>query len=503
MRGGAARDVLSQLRTLYRYGVTGHLSDEQLLDRFVARRDESGEEAFAELLRRHGPMVLAVCRRVLGDVHDAEDAFQATFLVLTRKATSVMRRDRVVSWLHGVAVRTAREARTRAARRRAREERVSKPVRVDPPGDEGIAELRAILDEEIARLPQHYQGALVLCELEGMSRPEAALRLGVPEGTLSSRLARAKAQLRDRLARRGAVLTAVTLSATLLSEARAFDLPLELTESIVAAATSVAAGSSAAAAISASVASLTEGVLRTMLLAKLKGTMLGIGTLAAIVSGAVVLAQTEPQSAPKVTEADRTAAVERKLDRILEALGRLLPGEKTPDGAKTGQYDGSKQSAHEPKNELAPLPEDQSSKSQQQAPLPEMPPLGSQRSQTGQSKESQSSQQGAKPQSVQETRNLALARLLAGIAPAEPAADVPQGSLADRLTRVEQRLQEVQQHVQLLAERLDSLEKLVGAPGEQRVDTGRRSHYIEAKKARSFYKPAEKAGSPADAAAKK
>src|SRR5438445_519502 len=136
-RGGRAlggdwcRAVLRPLRTLCRCGVVGPLDDEQLLERFLARRDETAEEAFAELVQRHGPMVLGVCRRVLGDAHEAEDAFQATFLVLARKAASLVRREKVANWLYGVAVRTAKEARGRAARRRAREERVCTPVHVE------------------------------------------------------------------------------------------------------------------------------------------------------------------------------------------------------------------------------------------------------------------------------------------------------------------------------------------------------------------------------------
>jgi RNA polymerase sigma factor (sigma-70 family) len=343
MRGGSSRDVLRHLRTLYRCGVVGDLSDERLLDRFVARRDETAEEAFAELVQRHGPMVLGVARRVLGDAHEAEDAFQATFLVLARKAASVVRREKVANWLYGVAVRTAKEARVRTARRRAREERVSRPIPFDSSEEGFPAELRAILDEELARLPERYRGAVVLCELEGLPRPDAARRLGIPEGTLSSRLARAKTQLRDRLTRRGVGLPAVALSAALLREARATTLPLSLVESTVEAATGIAASPTAAAVVSASVASLTEGVLKAMLLAKLKGIFLGLGTLAAVVSGAVVLAQpgprqdTVPLPPPKgdvlvevpqgvkhaPDQADRTAALERKLDRILDALDRL------------------------------------------------------------------------------------------------------------------------------------------------------------------------------------
>jgi RNA polymerase sigma factor (sigma-70 family) len=344
MHGESTRDVVTHLRTLYRCGVVGPLSDEQLLDRFVAHRDETAEEAFAELVQRHGPMVLGVCRRILTDAHEAEDAFQAAFLVLARKATSVVRREKVANWLYGVAVRTAREARGRAARRRRREERVSTPLHVEPP-DEGLrAELRAILDDELARLPARYRGPVVLCELEGLSRPEAARRLDIPEGTLSSRLARAKAQLRDRLTRRGVTVPAVVLSTALFREAQAVSLPISLIEATVEAATHVAAGTSATAALSASVASLAEGVLKAMLFAKLKGITLGIGVMTAVVSGAVVLAQSGTASksdavssasvtsrtelpandSSSLSKADRTAiALEKKLDRILDALNRL------------------------------------------------------------------------------------------------------------------------------------------------------------------------------------
>jgi RNA polymerase sigma factor (sigma-70 family) len=351
MHGESSRDVVRHLRTLYRCGVVGPLSDEQLLDRFLAHRDEMAEEAFTELVQRHGPMVLGVCRRILGDAHEAEDAFQATFLVLARKARSVVRRDKVANWLYGVAVRTAREARGRAARRRTREERVSIPISVEPPDDGSPDELRAILDEELARLPARYRGPVVLCELEGLSRPEAARRLDIPEGTLSSRLSRAKAQLRDRLARRGVTVPAVVLSAALIREARAISLPISLIEATVEAATHVAAGASATAVLSASVASLSEGVLKAMLFAKLKGVSLGIGVMTAVVSGAVVLAQSGPptkgvvplpssgpverQVETKVeappSEGDRTAALEKKLDRILDALDRLSRPTPAPE----------------------------------------------------------------------------------------------------------------------------------------------------------------------------
>jgi RNA polymerase sigma factor (sigma-70 family) len=346
MRGGSTRHVLRHLQALYRCGVTGHQSDEELLERFLAQRDEAAEEAFTAIVQRHGPMVLGVCLRVLGDRHEAEDAFQATFLVLARKAASVIRRDKVANWLYGVACRTAQQARGRTARRRAREERVGMSPQDKPSDGEHGDELRGILDEELARLPARYRAPIVLCELEGLSRHEAARRLGVPEGTISSRLARAKNQLRDRLARRGLGVPMVALSAALVREASAASLSDALIESTAQAAMCVAAGSTTSVAVAASVVSLTEGVLKTMLLTKLKGTVLSLGTLGVIVSGAVVLGQSnsgpmrklyltqetkqaaDPRAAQKAmpSDGDETDTVERKLDRILKALDRLAGG---------------------------------------------------------------------------------------------------------------------------------------------------------------------------------
>jgi RNA polymerase sigma-70 factor (ECF subfamily) len=367
MRGGAARAVVRQFRTLYQFGVVGSFGDEQLLERFLARRDESSDEAFAELVQRHGPMVLGVCRRILRDPHEAEDAFQATFLVLARKAASVVRREKVASWLYGVAARTAKQACARGARRRAREERVSSQIYPEPSDGVSADELRAILDEELARLPARHRDPLVLCELEGLSRTEAAQRLGIPEGTLSSRLARGKDRLRVRLVSRGVSLTTAAISAILICEARAATVPLSLLESTIRAATLAAAGLTAAAAISAPVALLSEGVLKAMFIAKLKGIVLAVGTMTAIVSGAIVLAQEGPggpgrgnsptagvsrdQDDGRRSELekragypnssalnDRTAALERKLDLILQALGRtdpagyvnMMPGQAPP-----------------------------------------------------------------------------------------------------------------------------------------------------------------------------
>ena len=184
-------------------------TDRELVRAFAATRDEA---AFAEIVRRHGPMVLAVCRRVLADAPEADDAFQAVFLVLARRAGSVGRPERLGGWLHGVAVRCARRARSAAASRRAKEHPMS-DVAAPAAADPLWADARPVLDEEIGKLPEKLRAALVLCELEGLGRAEAAERLGVPEGTLSSRLARAKEALRSRLVRRGLAPTLVGVGA--------------------------------------------------------------------------------------------------------------------------------------------------------------------------------------------------------------------------------------------------------------------------------------------------
>jgi RNA polymerase sigma factor (sigma-70 family) len=325
MAGVSSRGVWKQLDELFCFGASGQLGDDELLGRFLAgHRDESAEAAFAALVDRHGPMVLGVCRRVLGDRHEAEDAFQATFLVLARKAGAIARREQLANWLHGVASRTALDARARADRRRAREQRAfamsAAAAMPDDLAEHG--ELRAALDEELARLPASYRGAVVLCELDGLSRHAAARRLGIPEGTLSSRLARAKDLLRHRLTRRGLAPSAVALEAALSREARALILPPSLAGSTIQAAARVAAGASLAEAVSASVVTLTRGVLHTMLLAKIKGIALGLAAAAVVTTGVGVLAQGPIREVPAPGPSeDRLGAVEKKLDRILEALG--------------------------------------------------------------------------------------------------------------------------------------------------------------------------------------
>ena len=315
MPGDTSRQILKNLSALYDCGVTGSLSDEELLEQFVSGSEGSSEAGFTALVERHGPMVLGVCRRVLGDRHAAEDAFQATFLVLVRKALALSRREQLASWLHGVAWRVSVDARARAARRHANEQRRGMMTPAENMDQITHTELRSILDEELARLPERYRVALVLCELEGLSRRGAARRLGVSEGTLSSRLARAKTRLRERLTRRGMTLSAAALGLALGHESQAVTVSPWLLDSTIRVATLVGTGSSLAGVASTSVTTLTEGVLKAMLLSKLKFAFLGLVTLALVTTGAGVIAQDRP------SDDDRLKNLERKLDRLLETLG--------------------------------------------------------------------------------------------------------------------------------------------------------------------------------------
>jgi RNA polymerase sigma factor (sigma-70 family) len=243
-------------------------TDGELLGRFVARRDGA---AFAELVRRHGPMVLGVCLRVLRHEQDAEDAFQAAFLVLARKAASVVPREAVGGWLHGVACRTALGARARRSRREAREKHVGDlPEQAATELHRIWDELAPLLDRELSRLPEKYRLPVVLCEMEGRPRKEVARQLGVPEGTLSSRLATARKMLAQRLSRCGVGLSVVALAAGLGHGAAQAKVPECLAVSTVEAASSFATGCVAAGAVRPGAAALTEGVMKAMLIGKIK-----------------------------------------------------------------------------------------------------------------------------------------------------------------------------------------------------------------------------------------
>jgi RNA polymerase sigma factor (sigma-70 family) len=207
--------------------MTVEIADQDLLRQFASRRDES---AFESLVQRHGPMVQGVCRRILGDAHDAEDAFQAVFLVLARKSRSIRKPELLANWLYGVACRIARKARIRAIRKESRERRAgTMPVagKIPVAGqllDLEWLELKAVLDDELQQLPEKYRAPLVLCYLHGQTNAQAAEQLGWPTGSISERLARAREILRARLNRRGLTLSAGLLALLLSQKAASADV---------------------------------------------------------------------------------------------------------------------------------------------------------------------------------------------------------------------------------------------------------------------------------------
>jgi cytochrome c peroxidase len=270
MAKAASSPILQSIRRLVSDEGERHLSDQYLLRRFSDHRDEA---AFGTLLRRHGPMVLDVCRGVLSNEADAEDAFQATFLILARKAASIRKTESVGSWLHGVAYRTALKARAQSATRRRNESRV--PTRaVSEPDDLTWGEVREILHEELTGLAEPYRVPLVACYLEGKTQDEAAAQLGLAKSTLKERLERGRSLLRARLVRRGLGPAALLLATAWPSVTASAHLPAALASSTIRGAGLWAAGHAAdPSVVSAKVAALTEGVLSGMWLTKTKMTV--------------------------------------------------------------------------------------------------------------------------------------------------------------------------------------------------------------------------------------
>ncbi len=276
----------------------GGQTDGELLTAFLARRDQA---AFEALVRRHGPMVHGVCSRLLRDHQDAEDAFQVTFLVLVRKATSVVPREQVGNWLYGVAYRTALEARRAKARRRVKEQHVKPQPYAPGAPDASWQELHDALDHALSCLPDKYRLPIVLCDLEGRTRKEVARQLQLPEGTLSNRLAGGRKLLAKRLSAKGLALSAGSLAWLMGEQAASGSVPATLIATTVNTAYALAAGSAATGAVSAKVSLLMQKVMKTMLLTKIK--VIGILTLSLTaltsVTSAVsyrALAAGEPQS---------------------------------------------------------------------------------------------------------------------------------------------------------------------------------------------------------------
>jgi RNA polymerase sigma factor (sigma-70 family) len=280
--------MTSLMQVLDQIESAGGLTDGQLLARFVATRDEP---SFAALVRRHGPMVLGVCRRVLGNVQDAEDAFQATFFVLANKASSVARRESVGSWLYGVAYHTSLRAAATIAFRRKKERQVDNVPHPAVAPDESKDWL-PLLDRELNCLPEKYRAAIVLCELEGKTRREAAGLLGVPEGTLSSRLAVGRRMLAKRLARAG-----LTLAGAAAAGSR---VPSALAVSVVRTACGQPAASAAAVL-------LVNEVMKAMLMKKLR---LAVGGVLVVVALGVVGLGYQAGNNPAVAQAARPNELE-------------------------------------------------------------------------------------------------------------------------------------------------------------------------------------------------
>jgi RNA polymerase sigma factor (sigma-70 family) len=276
MTGGETTPIRRYIRHLAGHG-EGQDADCELLQRYVVAADQA---AFEAIVRRHGPLVQSVCARILGGGPDAEDAFQATFLVLVRKAGSLAAPDSLGPWLYGVACRTALKARAAAVRHQKTERPLTDLATVPTATALAERDLRAVLDELIYRLPQRYRVPFVLCYLEGKTNQEAARIVGCPLGTIFSRLAWARDRLQKQLRRRGLAPASGMFAAWLVESAAPAAVPIASVDSTAHAAIAFAAGRSAAAgAYSGPAAALAEGVLHAMFVTKLKIALLLLATV--------------------------------------------------------------------------------------------------------------------------------------------------------------------------------------------------------------------------------
>jgi RNA polymerase sigma factor (sigma-70 family) len=284
MASRAETSVLRSIQMLFDGGIVSGHGDSQLLEEFLSRREGAADSAFTALLAAHGPMVWDLCRSVLGDDHEAEDAFQATFLVLVHRAAAIRRRDSIGPWLYGVARRVAVRAKATAPKRPLGEgrhvEMISTPV-AEPERHEQIEALH----EEVDRLAEKYRAAVVLCYFQGLTHREAARLLNCPVGTVSVRLSRARELLRSRLTRRGLALPAAWVAGTNLVESTKAAMPTGLAESTIKAAMRLANGEvMAGGVVSASVAKLTEAVLRAGMIPRMVVALAGVSAVGVFVA---------------------------------------------------------------------------------------------------------------------------------------------------------------------------------------------------------------------------
>jgi cobalt-zinc-cadmium efflux system membrane fusion protein len=333
MPGQALHDLIHYLRRAAGPADGPAVADAELLERFVGQRDQA---AFELLVWRYGPLVLGVARRLLRDAGDIEDTFQATFLILARGARAISRRGSVGGWLHKVAYRTALAARTRAARRIAREQPLGDLVveggGPDPLGAAAAAELRQALDEQLTRLPEKYRAAFILRCLAGKSSTEAARELGCPVRTVETRLARARQRLRSALARRGFTAHAGLLAAGLelaLGQAAAPATPAALVSATARAAVVFIAGPTAGGSVVAPAAGLAREVLKGMFLSKLKAAAILVMALAITVTGAGLVAQPGDEGRPAAAVPELVAGKNNAL--------RLPPAWHRRAGLRTAQ----------------------------------------------------------------------------------------------------------------------------------------------------------------------
>jgi RNA polymerase sigma factor (sigma-70 family) len=320
------------LRTLIARQTNSSPTDQQLLERFLTQRSEA---SFAALVERHGPMVLGVCRRVLHHTHDAEDAFQATFLVLARKASSIRKQESLGSYLHGVAYHLAEKLRAKTRRRSAHERATAGRETTDPAEEITWGELRSVLDEELAKLPEQYRAPLVLCYLEGKTQDEAARRLGWSKSTFRRRLERARDLLGCRLTRRGLALSAA-LSAPLLAGTTTNALvPPALTETTTRAALLLGSGKRATELVPERVSALV-GEARASVVPKAKAAIVLLVSLS-VAAGGMLLHSARQNSQAAAPAAGLAPVIpphpdESRPDATVEIKGRVLD----PDGKPLG-----------------------------------------------------------------------------------------------------------------------------------------------------------------------
>ena len=331
------------LRTIFNEGTLAGLSDGQLLEQFATKTGPDAEPAFTLLIERHGPMVFRVCRSILRDLHEADDAFQATFLIMLSEAGKIRKRESIGPWLHGVARRVATCARSAAARRRVYERRWIKHRRHVAPtalaADQHDFDLSATIHAEIDRLPERYRSPIILCDLEACSLEEAARQLGWPIGTVKSRLNRGRQRLRDRLVRRG---LAPGLAVGLLSESGQAGLAdAAISPKLVEATThALTKAGTDANLVSTSVTLLTQTVLGTMFLGKLKIAVasLFIVGLAALSIGVFASSGPRVTMTEGQTKADATKAVQRTEKAAGAVKDRAAPIAKSSSSRDDGSH---------------------------------------------------------------------------------------------------------------------------------------------------------------------